>query len=115
MVIMINVLEFRQFGWPCGYELPWMPHTAGSNHLSFGLCTIAYFCQRTTSAVAFIINMHGYKVLLYIDDFAGVDSKSFRDEAFDTLTWILQELGLPIAENKNTTAKFLCHLVWHHI
>ena len=46
------------------------------------------------------MNTHGYKVLPYIDDFAGVASKSSSDKAFDTLTWLLQELGLPIAENK---------------
>ena len=66
----------------------------------FGLRTGAFFCQRTTNAVAHIMNNHKYKVLPYIDDFAGAAPKDSSGAAFDRLKQLLQELGLPIAESK---------------
>ena len=44
----------------------------------------------------------GFKTFAYIDDFILINHKSKAKEAFDTLTDLLQELGLPMNDDKRT-------------
>ena len=44
----------------------------------------------------------GFKTFAYIDDFILMNPKSKAQQAFDTLTDLLQELGLPMNSDKTT-------------
>ena len=62
--------------------------------LPMGMTSSAFICQRTTSAVSFIMGERGYPLVNYIDDFAGAEHPSHADKAFQELAGVLQELGL---------------------
>ena len=53
---------------------------------------------------------HGFKAFAYIDDFVLVTKKNKAQRAFDTLSNLFEELGLPMNEDKRTppTAKLTC-------
>ena len=79
--------------------------------LSMGLRSAAYICQRVTESVIHMFRNEGYEGIVYLDDFAGVDSPSRCEEAFERLGELLEVLGLEESKGKadapNTKMMFL--------
>ena len=53
-------------------------------------------CQRTTNAVTFMFQELGYHCTNYIDDFCGTETPDKSAAAFQTLGFLLADLGLDI-------------------
>ena len=68
--------------------------------LCMGQRSAAFGCQSATGAVAFIHNSRGGSVVVYIDDFIGVDSPLNAKQSFRDLRALLKELGLEENESK---------------
>ena len=60
----------------------------------FGLRSGAFFCQRVTTAIAFIMETRGCSLCNYLDDFGGVDAKDNAHRAFAELALVLRSLGI---------------------
>ena len=58
--------------------------------------------QLVADVIMHIMKHKGFKTFAYIDDFILVNSKSKAQQAFDTLTDLLQELGLPMNNDKRS-------------
>ena len=52
--------------------------------------------------ISHIMKCKGFQTFAYIDDFILVNSKLKAQQAFDTLTGLWQELGLPMNADKGT-------------
>lgn len=68
--------------------------------LPMGLNVAAYFCQRTTNALAFIAKQHGVDCVNYLDDAAGAETPADADAANQTLGLIYHHSGVVEAEDK---------------
>ena len=79
------------FGWT---------HGSGSYHL-------------LSDAIAHIMAKKGVKMHCYIDDYIVVTSKLKATKQFSMLCDLLQELGLPLNENKVTPSRKETHLPGH--
>ena len=51
-----------------------------------------------------IMKCKGFKTFAYIDDFILINPKAKAQQAFDTLTDLLQELGLPMNNDKRSSS-----------
>ena len=58
--------------------------------------------QLVADVITHIMKHKGFQTFAYIDDFMFVNSKPKAQQAFDTLTDLLQELGLPMNADKRT-------------
>ena len=58
--------------------------------------------QLVADVITHIMKRKGFKTFAYIDDFILINPKSKAQQAFDTLTDLLQELGLPMNNDKRT-------------
>lgn len=67
----------------------------------FGLRSSAMICQRTTSSVIHIFQQFGFIADVYLDDFFGAESPQKALEAFDTLQFLFDELGLQSSRDKD--------------
>ena len=68
---------------------------------SFGARLSAGACQRTTSAVCYLMRKMGYNVLVYLDDFCGIEcSRQKADEAYAAFMALTADLGLQLAPTK---------------
>ena len=68
--------------------------------LPMGMRSSAYICQRTTSAVTYIMRNQGVEIINYIDDFAGAERIDKAEGAFQMLGETLEELGLKESPEK---------------
>ena len=69
--------------------------------IPFGLRWGAAACQRTTTAVTHMHKKLGFKSLVYIDDFVGVEPNiSCAKQAYDSLGLLMSKLGLEEAPHK---------------
>ena len=92
-----------------GYK--WKGHIFCDKVLAMGLRSACQACQRVTSGVKYAFQMLGYKLVNYIDDFAGVARPEVAQEAFECLGQLLYTLGLEEsvskAESPSTCMLFL--------
>ena len=70
--------------------------------MPFGLRSATLACQRTTKAVAHILNQEGILVDVYIDDFYGAETAELATQSFDRMTHLFSELGLQSSPAKDT-------------
>ncbi len=68
--------------------------------LPFGLRSAANICQRVSAAVAHVVEARGFKIINYLDDFAGAQVAGVAHDAFKCLGNVLDELGLQESEQK---------------
>ena len=66
----------------------------------FGLRSASMACQRTTNALSYIHNKHGYNSEVYLDDFCGADMPARAVEAFHHLQHIIKSAGFVEAVEK---------------
>ena len=57
--------------------------------LSMGLCSAAMACQRSTSAVTWILNQRGLTIFNYLDDFIGASPPTLATSHFHELGELL--------------------------
>ena len=69
--------------------------------MPFGLRSATLACQRTTKAVAHILNNQGLLVDVYIDDFYGAESKEHASLSFDRMSQVFNDLGLQTSPVKD--------------
>ncbi len=62
--------------------------------ISMGLSTGAYMCQHITSAVGYIISNMGFNVMLYVDDFNGVEVPRLATVAYKATGQVFISLSL---------------------
>ena len=62
--------------------------------LTMGLCFAVMACQRSMSAVTWILNQQGLSTLIYLDDFIGVSPPNLTTIHFNELGVLLHQLGL---------------------
>lgn len=68
---------------------------------AFGCRSSAAACQRTSSAVVYLMAQAGHHVMAYLDDFAGAHSDLEQaNEAYDHFFALTDSLGLQLAKNK---------------
>lgn len=68
---------------------------------SFGCRSSSGACQRVSAALVYIMATKGYKVLAFLDDFAGIeDSHEKASRAFYAFTNLADALGLALAHDK---------------
>ena len=67
-----------------------------------GSRSAAYCCQRTTNAITFIFNKHGYEDVNYLDDLGAGYEEDKAEEAYDCLGWILSTIGIKESRKKAT-------------
>lgn len=79
--------------------------------LPMGLRMTAMACQRTTSAVCYILSQCGCFVVNYLDDFIGVSSPERDSEDYEESGSLLQHLGLQESFRKPVHLQ-LYLLVW---
>ena len=79
-------------------------------HLCFGFKQGSQLFQRISDSVRNIMAKEGYYVLSYIDDHLIFGHKQKCNDAFDRLTFLLQELGFTINKDKNVrpTTSVVC-------
>jgi len=68
--------------------------------LTMGLRSAAMACQRSTSAVTWILNRRGPSIFNYLDDFIGVSPPSLALAHFEELGEVLHHLGLEESQDK---------------
>lgn len=66
----------------------------------FGLRSASIACQRTTKALSYIHNKHGYNSDVYLDDFCGADTPDRAADAFQHLQRIIHNAGFDEALDK---------------
>jgi hypothetical protein len=66
----------------------------------FGLRSASMACQRTTKALSYIHNKHGYNSDVYLDDFCGADTPDRAADAFQDLQRIIRNAGFDEALDK---------------
>lgn len=75
------------------------------------MCTGAYICQMITSAIGYIITNMGYDIVVYLDDFAGMEVAKWTVQAFEATRQVFKVLGVYEAIDKacspNIVMKFL--------
>ena len=66
--------------------------------------------QHVSNAVHYVLCCHGYRIINYIDDFAGYGTPDVVRRSFDCSCQILERLGLTISEKKmvEPTIKAIC-------
>ena len=72
--------------------------------LPFGLRSASQICQRVTDAIAYMYKNESkgrFKIINYLDDFAGVASPAEADLAFSSLSALFEELGVKEAKEKS--------------
>ena len=62
--------------------------------MHMGLLSAAMACQRSTSAVTWILNRRGLSTFNYLDDFIAVSPPSLATTHFTELEVLLNQLGL---------------------
>ena len=68
---------------------------------SFGARLSGSTCQRTTSAVAYLMRKTGYTVLVYLDDFCGIEPTLEKSrQAYEAFRRLAGDLGLQLAPHK---------------
>lgn len=72
----------------------WRNHLFVDRVLSMGLRSSAYFCQRVTSVITYIMAQSGYMILNYLDDFAGAETPNVAEHVFNYLGSVLKNCGL---------------------
>ena len=89
----------------------WRDKLYADRVLSMGLRSAAYICQRVSDSVMAIYREMGFKGVVYLDDFAGVEVSAKAEEAFEKLGGLLKELGLAESASKackpSTSMNFL--------
>ena len=70
--------------------------------MAFGWIHGSASFQLVADVITHIMKRKGFKSFAYIDDFILVNPKPKAKKAFDTLTDLLQELGLPMNDDKRT-------------
>ena len=94
---------FRQFGIdPGDYSftgLSWEDSIFIDTRLAMGLRSASYCCQSVTELVAKLASRQAH-VLVYLDDFGGVEAKDKALSAFQHLGWVLEYCGLVEATEK---------------
>ena len=75
--------------------------------LSMGSKSAAYCCQRTTNAITYIYNEHGFEDVNYLDDLGAAEIDEKADEAFDCLGFILGTIGIKEAKHKAKPPAFI--------
>ena len=72
----------------------WRDHIYIDRVLAMGLRSASYCCQRFTNAIAYIMEMKGFRVVNYQDDFAGAENGIVAKTAFEEFGILLKELGV---------------------
>ena len=75
--------------------------------LSMGSKSAAYCCQRTTNAITYVYNKHGYEDVNYLDDLGAAEEESKAEEAYDCLGWILDTIGIKESKKKACPPAFI--------
>ena len=70
--------------------------------MPFGLRSATLACQRTTKAVAHILNQEGILVDVYIDDLYGAETTDLATQSFHRMTHLFSEVGLQSSPAKDT-------------
>ena len=77
----------------------------------FGLRSASMACQRTTEALRYIHNSHGFPSIVFLDDFCGAETVDRSNDAFEDIRKIIQNAGFKEAIHKaeppSTTMTFL--------
>ena len=68
--------------------------------MPFGTRHGSQFFQRTSDAVRYVLGMHGFDVLNYIDDVLGFGVPSVASKSYQALLQVMTDLGLTISEKK---------------
>lgn len=68
--------------------------------LPMGLRSSSFICQRVSSAVRYLFDKMGYKVVNYLDDFGGADTVDKAYDAYDALGDLLVSCGLEESKQK---------------
>jgi hypothetical protein len=69
--------------------------------LAMGIRSAAFLCQRITDAIKHIFKSHGFNMVNYIDDLAGLGLPKDAYKAYNTLGVILSDLGVEEAQEKS--------------
>ena len=68
--------------------------------LPMGMRTAPYIAQRVTNAIKHIHQQLHYFLLNYVDDFLGAEHRDIIWQAYNHLTWLLQQLRVDTAPDK---------------
>ena len=80
--------------------LQWNDVTYVDVSVAFGLKIGAAACQMCTDVITFKLRQQGAWVINYLDDYIGVGNKHKADSHFQSLLNILQQVGLPVNQQK---------------
>lgn len=90
---------------PLAYPLLGIQHRAGfyvDICPSFGCRVSGASQQRVSEAVAYMMKKKGHRILVYVDDFAGIHSEhAGAVKAFEDFNLLCAEIGLQLAEEKS--------------
>ena len=67
---------------------------------AFGAIHGTAIFERITNLIHFILTEHGIKIFNYIDDIYACGLKDVSNEAFKSLTLVIEQVGLPINPSK---------------
>ena len=92
------------------FGLSWNGQYYQDLSVAFGWIHGSASFQLVADVITHIMKRKGFKIFAYIDDFILINHKSKAKQAFDTLTDLLQELGLPMNNDKRTppTRTLIC-------
>ena len=68
--------------------------------LPIGLRSSVMACQRITNGILYICSQHGFDVLIYLDNFQGIEMLDKATIALDFLQSLLVELGVKESQSK---------------
>ena len=68
--------------------------------LSMGLKIACYICQKITNALMYIYRRLSFEGVNYLDDLGAAEVKRLAMQAYNTLTWLLQQLNIWEATSK---------------
>ena len=66
----------------------------------FGFRSASMACQRTTEALRYIHNSHGFSSIVFLDDFCGAETVDRSNDAFEYIRKIIQNAGFKEAIHK---------------
>ena len=78
---------------------------------AFCLRSASMACPRTTNALSYIHNKHGYNSEVYLDDFCGADTPARAVEAFHHLQHIIKTAGFVEAVEKAIDLTLACAMM----
>ena len=81
-----------------GYK--WHGRLYFDTSLPMGMRSSAQICQRVTCAVVHVTTVNGFRVVNYLDDFAGAETVNKAAGAYEFLGKVLSDFGLKESEEK---------------